>query len=399
MPLFQNFLGATAAFTAVQTMTAFAMMTPPVFAVVALADYDLSSGWIGVYPTFVFIAATITAGLGGGLVARYGAIRVSQLGLACCAGGLAMIAIGSLPLAIIGSAFIGLGYGPGAASSSHVLAKLTPNHRQPLMFSIKQSGVPAGGLLAGLIVPPLVIGIGWKPTAIIVAIVVLFLAVLIQALRHLDEDRDRTGGSGFEIMPSLQLLTTHRSLRSLAIWCLPLMSAQFCLSAYMVPFLVEIARLDFIVAGQLLALTQLAGIAGRILWGALAENFVRAHRVLALLCFLTTASTVATALIDSSWPTGAVALVAILFGATAVGWNGVFLAEVARVVPHSAVSRATGAASLVAFTGAAVAPPVFGILITAVGSYAAGYLAIAVVTGLAGIKFLKTESVTTNRVP
>ncbi len=388
MPLFHSFAGATAAFTAVQTMTAFAMMTPPVFAVVALAEYNLSSGWIGVYPTFVFIAATITAGLGGGLVARYGAIRVSQIGLACCSIGLGIMAIGSLPLAIIGSALIGLGYGPGAASSSHVLAKLTPSHRQPLMFSIKQSGVPAGGLLAGLIVPPLVISIGWKPAAIVVATVVLLLAALIQALRNLDEDRDRTGGSGFEIMPSLHLLTNHRSLRALAIWCLPLMSAQFCLGAYLVPFLVEIVRLDLIVAGQLLALTQLAGIAGRILWGALAENFVRAHFVLAFLCLLTTASTVATALIDSSWSVGAVAVVAILFGATAVGWNGVFLAEVARVVPKGAVSRATGAASLVAFTGAAVAPPLFGILITVIGSYAAGYFAIATATGFAGIKFL-----------
>lgn len=63
---------------------------------------------------------------GGTAVARWGAVRVSQAVL--CAAGLALCAV---PL----------------------LAHTMPAHRMSLVFSIKEMGVPLGGVLAGLTVP------------------------------------------------------------------------------------------------------------------------------------------------------------------------------------------------------------------------------------------------------
>ena len=63
---------------------------------------------------------------------------------------------------------IGVGYGPITPASSHVLAKTTPRERMALMFSIKQTGVPAGTALAGLIVPPLTIAFGWQVAVVLI---------------------------------------------------------------------------------------------------------------------------------------------------------------------------------------------------------------------------------------
>jgi hypothetical protein len=42
------------------------------------------------------------------------------------------------------------------------------------------------------------------------------------------------------------------------------------------------------------------------------------------------------------WPLVAACILFFVFGSTASGWNGAFLAEVARLAPAHAVSKATG---------------------------------------------------------
>ena len=48
---------------------------------------------------------------------------------------------------------MGIGYGPITAASSELLARTTPPDRMALTFSIKQTGVPAGAALAGALLP------------------------------------------------------------------------------------------------------------------------------------------------------------------------------------------------------------------------------------------------------
>ena len=71
-----------------------------------------------------------------------------------------------------------------------------------------------------------------------------------------------------------------------------------------------------------------------------------------------------------AWPLAAVIAVGMLFGASAVGWNGVFLAQVARVAPAGMVSTATGGTQFFTFAGALSGPPLFAAAVWATGSYA-----------------------------
>ena len=75
-------------------------------------------------------------------------------------------------------------------------------------------------------------------------------------------------------------------------------------------------------------------------------------------------------------------LFASLFGATAVGWNGVYLAEVARIAPQGQVSQATGGCLFFTFLGVVVTPLLFNLVLQLGGGYALAY-ALLGVPGLA----------------
>ena len=87
------------------------------------------------------------------------------------------------------------------------------------------------------------------------------------------------------------------------------------------------------------------------------------------------AGAVATATFGPAWPVAAVVAVALAFGLTAVGWNGVYIAEVARIVPAHSAAAATGAAFAMTYAGIVVMPLLFWVIVDLTGSYAAAYAA------------------------
>jgi MFS family permease len=66
-------------------------------------------------------------------------------------------------------------------------------------------------------------------------------------------------------------------------------------------------------------------------------------------------------------------LVLMLLGATAIGWNGVYLAEVARQAPHGQAGVATGGTLGFTFLGVLCGPPLFGVAAARFGSYGDAY--------------------------
>lgn len=164
--------GILIATTAVQALVSMAALTPPVFATVATEDVGLPESFIGYYTSLVYFGAMLTTLVSGGAISRFGAMRVSQGCLLLCFAGLAAVAAmqpGLLVLmGVIGALVLGLGYGPVTPASSHILARTTRPERRGVVFSIKQTGVPIGGMLAGALVPTLVDTMGWRGAAVIV---------------------------------------------------------------------------------------------------------------------------------------------------------------------------------------------------------------------------------------
>lgn len=371
---------------AIQALVSMAVLTPLVFAPVAAPEIGVSAHAIGVYTSLIYAAACIASAASGGPIRRHGAIRLSQYCLVFCGAGLALTATANLALVLLGAILIGVGYGPITPASSHLLIRQTPPQRRSLVFSLKQTGVPIGGVLAGIAVPAFVLLLGWRGAALMSGALSLLMAALAEPLhRSLDDDADPKARGERGILTAIRLVLTVPALRRLALASLAFAAVQLCFSAFVVTFLAERAGLALVAAGAIMAAAQAAGIATRILWGWVADRFMPARVLLMLLGLAMGGAGIATGLITAAWPLSAIVAVTILLGASALGWNGVYLAEVARLAPAGAVGAATGGALSLTFLGVVIGPPLFSAVVTASGSYRPAFFAAALAAAAAAL--------------
>jgi MFS family permease len=364
---------------AIQALVAMALITVPVIAPVLAQDLGISTTYIGLYVGVVYAAAMLASLSAGAAVARFGAIRVSQVALLLCAAGIALSTLGSVWAMALGAVLVGLGYGPVTPASSHLLARTTPADRMSLVFSIKQTGVPLGGVLAGALVPPLLV-LGWRGALLAVAaanIACIFVAQPLRAALDADRDPHRPLVLGNLAQP-IHMVLVHPPLRLLAGCSFLFSIAQLSLTTYLVTYLHDILAYGLVAAGLALSVSQAAGVFGRVLWGYVSDRWLGARRMLAVLAAMVAVCALLTAALQTSMPGLLVLLVLALFGASAIGWNGVYLAEVAREAPAGQASVATGGTLAITFLGVVLGPPAFGALSGATGSYRIGFVAVAV---------------------
>ena len=374
---------------AIQTLVALAVYSAPVMAPVAGPALGFSPAAVGYYIAASYLGSMIGSAAAGGWVARFGPIRVSQAGLALCFCGLALATSAVPPLVMLGGFIVGLGYGPTTPASSAILVR-TPSRHFSLIFSIKQTGVPAGGALAGALVPGLILAVGWQWGAAAIGAACLALAVALGGVRaRYDRELDRQSPVSLRsALAPVRLVLADRRLRQLCLTGVVYGGVQITLVTYLVTFLVESFALTLVAAGLVMAAAQVASVTGRVLWGVLADRALRRRTMLGLLGIGMGVSALLALAAGPGWPLWLLIAYAAAFGATAVGWNGVFLAEVARLAPEGQASAATGGALFFTFLGVVVTPPLFNAVLALAGSYSVSYAMFAAPALAVGIWML-----------
>ena len=79
--------------------------------------------------------------------------------------------------------------------------------------------------------------------------------------------------------------------------------------------------------------------------------------------------------------------------ATAGGWNGVFLAEIARLAPRDRIGDATGGSAFFTFLGVVVTPPLFHLALHLTSSYNVAYALFGLPALAAGARLLLTAKI------
>lgn len=347
----------------IQMAAAAAILSPPVIAPALLAGLGMGNQAIGIYISIVFLAAAISGVYAAAFVRRLGAIRTSQIALLLCASGLLLLATLQPWAAAIGAFLLGCGYGPITPASSDILARTTPPGRYALVFSLKQSGVPLGGAVAGLLAPPMVLIAGGRGALLEMALLCGIGIAAAQSLRsQLDATRDPTAPwpTRAAFMAPIRLVLQERTLRLLCICSFVFSIVQHSLTSFLVTYLNGSLGWSLLAAGAAFSVAQAGGITGRIGWSVIAD---RSGKSMQTLFAITAIMAVAAALM--AWPgpstgTAAVLILLAIFGATAIGWNGVYLALVARLVPTGQAASATAGCLFFTYIGVVIGPPLFG---------------------------------------
>ncbi|ONG53065.1 hypothetical protein BKE38_13600 [Pseudoroseomonas deserti] len=381
----------------VQTVSSFSSMALPLLGPPLMARSGLSPESIG------YVSALTSGGIswflacGGPMLGHFGAVRSLQIGLACMAAGLLLMAQPVGLVALLGALAIGFGCGPNTPAGSQILIRTAPPRHRTLIFSIKQAGVPLGGAIAGLAIAPLVQHHGLQAALWTITGVTLASILLVQPFRRRLDGGPATAVGGHwgralfsprVFLRSLGVLKAHPSLPLLTALGASYSTLQACLMAFTATYAVTRHGATLAEAGGIVAVMQFSSMIGRVLMGWVADRRGRALRHLALQAL---ASAAAVALLLVAGSAGGLALYACaaLVGFTAIGWNGVHIAELARVAPLPLVSDVTSAASLFGFLGSIGGPLAFAGLVRWTGSYEIAFLSAALQLALFGaISFL-----------
>lgn len=372
-------LAGTVAMTfAVQALTAMALSVPAVLAPVAAGDFSVEPTAVGRWVGFSYMVAMFAGLAGGTLVVRHGPVRVLQVAVLGVAVGLAVGAGANMAFLLACGLLAGAAHGLVNPASSTILLQAAPARMRSMIFSIKQTGVPAGGVIAGTLVPLLLLWTSWQNAVLVLALASsVLLAVLFPFRRIHDRDRRRQPLQIRRFAAPVAEVWASRRIRELAVVSGVYSAVQMSFTTYLVSFLkIELAY-SLVAAGLIFSAAQIAGVLGRVIWGAVADRVLDPRRVLAILGMTMALCGAAASSFSAPWPLWAVLGICLLYGATAVGWNGVFLAEVARLAPDGRVAIVTGGTQFFTFAGVFIGPPVFGAVAAAAGSYAAGFALIA----------------------
>ena len=373
-----------------QTLTYMTALVVPVAAPELSKVMDVPVAMAGYHMGLLYGFSSISMLMAGGFIRKFGAIRMAQVSTLSMSVGLALGLTGEVWALALGATLIGIFGSSSTPASSDILARYAPPKYAGLIFSFKQTAVPAGGILAGVLVPWLFHSFGWQGIFYGTSAMCLALVVILQLFRPLFDDNRNPR---HRINP-LQAVATLRSVlvpvpfRHLVYATFTYCGLQGIFAAFFVSFLVTVLGFDLVKAGAIFAISQVASVVARIAWGWITDKSGSARSVLGVLGIAMAIAAVAAAIMQPGWTELAVTLVAVAYSATAISWHGVVLAEVANISKPESVATNTGGVLSFAVGGQFVYPWVMGAILALGGGFHIGFALGAVPALAVGLLFL-----------
>jgi len=375
----------------VQTMIALLAASVPVLAPAIAADMGWNVNLITFYGPILYLAAFLFSFRVPNILRQVGGMGLSLICVGLSGVGLALLLPMNLALAGLAPLALGAANGGMNPASSQILGPRTTPRTASLIMAIKQTGVPLGGVVAGLIVPILVLHSGWRGTALCFVLASAIAVVgLLPTVRWLNGEQI-PNPRPFRPLEPIRRLLAMDGMRSFIISAMTVVALQQCLRSFFTVYLVHSVGESLEVAGLAFGTSQAGGILGQLLWAVMADRLLRPHTVMAIIGFLLAIASALTAAFAPGWSLTAVIAVSLLFGLTAAGFIPVVLGEVARRSQPSEIGAMTAGANIFLIASMLVAPLVFGAIASTL-SYAAAFIALAVcalggsVTAMAGLQ-------------
>lgn len=331
---------------------------------------NLSEVGVGAIASVAYLGALLTAPFAGRVTDRSGPARVIMIGLLCLAAGNLVAAL-AWHAAILYLGILVAGFGYGAVNpATTVLSNPATARRRALVMSVKQAGVPAGGIAAGAVLPVLAQEFGWR-WAFALSMLLCFLLATFVALR-----------GGYVTQRMQPEAAAHRPGRRLRlplgfVFGMVIAGVQVSIFAFTAVYLVDARGFSASSAGLGVSTLLIGGVVGRLFWGWLSDMFPR-HRLLVLEGIGVLGAVLLTGLLLV--PAVQLPLVLVLLGVCSVGWNGVYIAVVAESSAPSRVGTSTGISLAMINAGAIACPILVGVLVSRTSSWTVGLLSLALLS-------------------
>jgi len=351
-----------------QTLVSLIVACIPIVAPAVASDRGWSVRLVTLYPTILYIAAFFVSfgvphllRVMGGMGLSVGCLTLSAVGLLCLL---------SPEIALVAGVSLTAGIATASMNpaSSQVLGSRTTSRNAAFVMSVKQTGVPLGGVLAGILVPVLVTWFTWRGAVLaLFATGIVMALLLIPVARWIDAAAKSTWSASYRPLAPVKELLATPNMPPILVASFFFTAMQMCLRTFFTIYLVSELRLSLVAAGLAFSVSQAAGIIGQVGWATVADRLLSTRWVIILIGLLMITAAGLTATMTVNWPMYAVIAVAAAFGLSASAFVPIVLGEIARRASPGSVGALTSGIQMFILAGAIVGPLVFGAIASRFG--------------------------------
>ncbi|MCB1509622.1 MAG: MFS transporter [Hyphomicrobiaceae bacterium] len=370
----------------------FSLLAPSLAVLTGLNERDF-----GLWVTFFFFGTAVSSPATGLLVRRFGGVWTVALALFAMAAAMLVNLGGSWAITMLAATLYGLAYGPQGPVGMTVVTERTPPSRRGFFLALRHSSQPLAGIIAGRLLPPLMLVVGWQ-FGIFTTVGVLVAAALftlttpalfrVTTVPVAPPSYGRRGIS-WAAGSVVRALAVPVGLRLL--WGAGLVFAvnQIAMIVFSYLYLLEVAKLTPIEAGIFLSNMQIAGLLGRPALGWFCDKTGQSQLVLALLSAIGVATIFALMSVSGAgMPLWQLFILAIACGLSGQTWNAIFTTAMSYKVPPERLAELNGRSFAFLSLGWMAGAPFFWLLIEVSGGYAAPFIVVGAANALAAIALI-----------
>ncbi|HTO11137.1 MAG TPA: MFS transporter [Candidatus Binatia bacterium] len=358
-----------------------------VLAVAPLAPFlldalHLTRAQVGWFLPAVYLGGVLMSLPAGWLTDRLGVRATLGLGQLVIGGGVILAALGASLAACLACLVVaGFGFSVLNPSTGKAVIEWFPARRRGVAMGIKQTGLTLGGLAGALALPPLALAVGWRGALGAAGALSLVSGALVALVYRSPAGTAVTPAHPRARLGELGVFLRRPGVLVVFFSGFFLSTAQSSVLAYLALYTRETFAVSAVAAGQCLALAQMGGTGGRLAWGAISDRLFGGRRRPGVVVNALMGAGAYAALALGAWlPTPLLIPLAIVAGAGAFGWVGLYFALVAEIGGTRYAGLLTGVAVAFAWSGVLVGPPGFGLLLEATGAYTAPWLGLAAIS-------------------
>ncbi|MEK7370441.1 MAG: MFS transporter [candidate division NC10 bacterium] len=353
-----------------QTMANVGPLGIPAIAPLIRESLGLSMTQAGSFLSAYYVGAALMSLPAGWMADRWGVASTMVAGQGVIALGLfAVSGSGSFAALIAIMILAGTGYGMLNPTTAKAVISWFPRRQRATVVGLKQVGLPLGGAVGALLMPPLALWLGWRAAVALPASLIALLAGLTW-LCYRDPPRSELETPARQ-EGSMRAVLRNRDLWLVSTTTLVFAGMQTVWMAFLVLYLQETVRVPLVTAAGYLVMAQVTGMIGRVAFGLLSDRHFGGRRRIVLV-IAGVGSTVCSLLMAATGPgTSAwlLAPLALCFGFFGIGWNGVQHTLMAELAGPRAAGTALGLGLAVSSLGVSVWPPLFGLLVERAGGF------------------------------
>ena len=373
--------------TLAHALGALSVLSVAPLAPLLLEAFTLTRAQVGLLVPAVYLGGVLMSLPAGWLTDRLGVRFTLALGQLLI-GVMVLAAAGADGLSALLALLVlaGCGFSVLNPASGKAVLEWFPPRGRGLAMGFKQTGLTLGGLTAALTLPPLAVAHGWRFALAVAGTVSLVSSALVALVYRTPAGQAVTAATDRPRVRDLAVFLRRPGVLVVLGSGFALSVAQASVLAHTALFARETFEVSTVTAARVLAAAQLGGTAARLGWGGASDRFFGGRRrpgVVASALVATAAYTVFA--LGDRLPLAALAPVALVAGAGAFGWVGLYFALVAEIGGARHAGLLTGVAVAFAWSGVLVGPPLFGLAVDTTGSYTMPWLLLAAISVLVAL--------------